>query len=98
MKTLIFLFFIFTSTSLFSYDGAVIFNKCAKCHGIDGKHKAFGKSAKIAGAPAKQTIAVLEIFKNMSRVDKFAKVMNKEVSKLNEEQIKAVAEYISKLK
>jgi cytochrome c553 len=78
-------------------DGATLFTKCAKCHGEDGRHSAFGKSAKIAGWKAKQTVAVLNIFKNMSKFDKFARVMNRQVSKLSDKEIKAVAEYISKL-
>lgn len=98
MKTFFLLFLVFTTTSLVAADGTTIFNRCAKCHGIDGRHKAFGKSAKIAGAPTEQIVEVLEIFKKMSKVDKFAKVMNKEVSKLSEAEIHAVAEYISKLK
>ena len=98
MKTFIGFFLIFTTTSLLATNGAIIYQKCAKCHGIDGKHRAFGKSSRIAGAEAKQTIAILQIFKHMSNVDKFAKVMSKQVEKLNDADIKAVAEYISTLK
>ena len=58
----------------------------------------FGKSSKIAGWKTEQTISVINIFKNMSKYDKFAKVMNKQVSKLNDDEIRAVAEYISRLR
>ncbi len=92
------LFFIIITTSLIAVDGAAIYSKCAKCHGDNGQHSAFGKSSKIAGTPVKQTVNILNIFKNMSKVDKFARVMNKQVSKLSDEEIQAVAEYISKLK
>jgi len=86
------------TSSLIAANGANIYKKCSKCHGENGKHKAFGKSSKIAGSKTEQTISVLNIFKNMSKYDKFAKVMNKQVSKLSDEEIRAVAEYISKLR
>ncbi len=85
-------------SSLLAVDGATIYKKCSKCHGEDGKHSAFGKSAKIAGWEVKQTVAVLNIFKHMSKFDKFARVMNRQVAKLSEKEIEDVAEYISKLK
>jgi len=97
VKKYIFAFLLLT-TSLLAVDGAAIYSKCAKCHGENGKHPAFGKSARIAGWKVKQTVTALNIFKNMSRYDKFAKVMNRQVSKLSEEEIEAVAKYISKLK
>ncbi len=86
------------SSMLFALDGATVYSKCSMCHGVNGKHRAFGKSARIAGWKIKQTISVLKIFKNMSKYDKFARVMNKQVSKLSNAQIEAVAIYISKLK
>ncbi len=95
-KSLLIIFTI--SFSLMATDGASIYQKCSRCHGEDGNHKAFGKSSRIAGWEAKQTIAVLNIFKNMSKFDKFARVMNRQVSKLSDDEIRAVAEYISKLK
>lgn len=92
------LLFLLLTSSLLAVDGAVIYSKCAKCHGENGQHAAFGKSARIAGWKVKQTVAVLNIFKNMSKYDKFARVMNRQVSKLSDEEILAVAQYISKLK
>ena len=90
--------FLLLSSSLLAIDGVAIYSKCAKCHGENGKHPAFGKSAKIAGWKMEQTVAVLNIFKHMSKFDKFARVMNRHVAKLSEKEIEAVAEYISKLK
>jgi len=98
MKKIIGLLLICATSSLMAANGALIYKQCSKCHGIHGKHKAFGKSSRIAGAEVKQTIAILQIFKHMSNVDKFAKVMNKQVEKLSSTDIKAVAEYISTLK
>ncbi|MFK5881577.1 MAG: c-type cytochrome [Sulfurospirillum sp.] len=92
------LFILILSSALLCADGAAIYSKCAKCHGEDGKHKAFEKSARIAGWKVKQTVAILNIFKNMSKYDKFARVMNRQVSKLSDKEIEAVAKYISKLK
>lgn len=97
IKKVLFIFTLFTSL-LLAADGAAIYQKCAKCHGENGKNRAFGKSSKIAGWKAEQTISVINIFKNMSKYDKFARVMNKQVSKLNDDEIRAVAEYISRLR
>jgi len=97
IKKILFIFTLFTSL-LMAANGAAIYIKCAKCHGENGKHRAFGKSSKIAGWKTEQTISVINIFKNMSKYDKFAKVMNKQVSKLSDDEIRAVAEYISRLR
>ena len=97
IKKILFIFTILTSL-LMATDGAAIYKKCSKCHGENGKHKAFGKSSKIAGWKTEQTISVINIFKNMSKYDKFAKVMYKQVSKLSDDEIRAVAEYISRLR
>ncbi len=96
IKKILLIFTLLTS-SLMAANGATIYIRCSKCHGENGKHKAFGKSSKIAGWKTEQTISVLNIFKNMSKYDKFARVMNRQVSKLNDDEIRAVAEYISKL-
>ena len=97
MKKIVLLLAISIS-ALLATDGAMLYSKCAKCHGKNGKHKAFGKSSRIAGWKVKQTVAVLKIFKNMSKFDKFARVMNRQVSKLSDKDILAVSKYISKLK
>jgi len=71
---------------------------CAKCHGLDGKNPAFGRSEAIAGQDVEDLIESINFFKE----SQFGKkgvilVMAKQVKHLNEEQIENLAEYISKI-
>jgi len=75
-----------------------IFKGCAKCHGLDGKNPAFGRSEAIAGQDVEDLIESINFFKE----SQFGKkgvilVMAKQVKHLNEEQIENLAEYISKI-
>jgi len=78
--------------------GKVVFAKCVGCHGADGKTKALGKSGIIAG----QSVADLEKwiagYKAGTRnVAGMGMLMKGQVGGLSDEDIKAVAAYISTL-
>lgn len=75
-----------------------IFKVCAKCHGKDGKNLAFGRSEPLSDQEVEDLVESINFFKN----SKFGKrgvilVMSKQVSHLNQQQIKDLAIYISKL-
>lgn len=75
--------------------GELLYAQCSKCHGLDGKNKAFGKSGIIAGQPSGDLIQRLTHYKegNGSSV-----IMIKQVKALNTQDIASLADYISKLK
>jgi len=79
--------------------GKAIFAKCASCHGADGKTKALGKSEIIAGQPAADLEKKIQEYKAGTRnVAGMGMLMKGQVSSLSDEDIKAVAAYISSLK
>ncbi len=80
-------------------EGKRLFAKCAGCHGKDGKTKALGKSAPIAGLPADQIVKDLEGYK-AGTLNKhgMGTLMKGQVANLTDDQIKALAEFISSLK
>ncbi len=89
---------IFAGATLMAADGAALYAKCAGCHGADGKTKALGKSAPIAGLD----VATLEKDMQGYKAGTLNKhgmggVMKGQVAALSDEDIKALAEHISKL-
>ncbi len=85
--------------SLLSADGAALYKKCAACHGQNGDKPALGKSAIIAGQDAAKIVESLKGYKAGTRnVTGQGAVMKGQVASMSEDDMKAVAEYISKLK
>jgi len=78
--------------------GEKVFAKCAGCHGKDGKTKALGKSEEIAGQAAADLESKIKEYKAGSRnVAGMGTLMKGQVSGLSDDDIKAVAAYISGL-
>ena len=79
--------------------GKELFAKCAGCHGADGKTKALGKSAVIAGESAEDIEKKLHEYKAGTRnVAGMGMLMKGQVASLSDEDIKALAAYIASLK
>jgi len=79
-------------------DAKQLYSKCAGCHGADGKTKALGKSEPIAGWSKPKTIDALNGYKAGTRnIHGMGAVMKGQASSLDEKQIEALGEYISKL-
>lgn len=79
--------------------GKALFAKCAGCHGADGKTKALGKSAIIAGEPADEIEKKLQEYKAGTRnVAGMGMLMKGQVASLSDDEIKALAAYIASLK
>lgn len=80
-------------------DGSVVFQQCISCHGQYGNIAALGVSGKIAKKTKKSLIKLIQAYKEGQR-DKYGegRVMQAQVKYLGEEEIEAVAEYLSKLK
>lgn len=79
--------------------GASLYTKCAGCHGQNGKTKALGKSAVIAGQDKAVLVASISGYKAGSRnVSGMGTLMKSQVAGMSEADIEAVASYISTLK
>lgn len=78
--------------------GKAAFAKCAGCHGVDGKTKALGKSAVIAGQDAATLEASINGYKAGTRnISGMGMLMKGQVGSMDDATVKAVAAYISGL-
>ena len=78
-------------------DAAKLYIACSSCHGPHGEKKALGKSQVIKGWEASKVVTALEGYKDGTYGGAMKGVMKGQASKLNDAEIKALAEYISKL-
>lgn len=87
-----------SSEAVEAVTGEAAYAKCAACHGKDGKTQALGKSAVIAGQAAAVLETSLAEYKAGTRnVVGMGMLMKSQVATMSDEEIKAVAEYISKM-
>ena len=78
--------------------GKALYAKCAGCHGADGKTKAMGKSAPVAGQSAADLETKLADYKAGTRnVAGMGMLMKGQVASLSDADIKAVSAYIAGL-
>ncbi|MFA6191104.1 MAG: c-type cytochrome [Sulfurimonas sp.] len=84
-------------TTATTASGESIFKVCASCHGLSGEKAALGKSQIIKGWSASKVADALKGYKADSYGGAMKGVMKGQVSKLSNDEIKAVSEYISKL-
>ena len=77
--------------------GKEIFSACLGCHGADASKKALGKSHVIKGWDAQKITDALDGYKAGTYGGSMKGLMKSQASKLSDADIKAVAEYISKL-
>jgi len=81
--------------SLFGANGEGLYKKCSACHGANGERVALGKSKIIKGWSVDQTIKALKGYKDGTYGGAMKGVMKAQVMNLNDEQIKAIAEFIA---
>ena len=78
--------------------GKAAYAKCAGCHGADGKTKALGKSAVVAGQSVADLAAALAEYKAGTRnVSGMGMLMKGQVASMDDATITAVSEYMSGL-
>jgi cytochrome c553 len=89
---------IFAGATLMAADGAALYAKCAGCHGADGKTKALGKSAPIAGMSTDAVVKDLEGYK-AGTLNKHGMggVMKGQAAPLSADDMKALADHIANL-
>lgn len=78
-------------------DGKQIFGKCQSCHGQSAEMSALGKSQVIKGWSADKIVDALHGYKAGTYGGEMKGLMKGQVAPLNDAQIEAVAEHISKL-
>ena len=86
------------ATPALAVDGATLFKACATCHGDKGEKKALGASQVIGGWEAAKVEEALKGYKAGTYGGAMKSVMVGQAKKLDDDSIKAVAEYISTLK
>ncbi len=88
----------FMSTIMMASDGADLYNKCSSCHGVMGDKKALGKSKIINEMSQDDLITAMKGYQDGSYGGSMKALMKGQVAKLDEAQIKSLAEHISSLK
>ncbi len=78
-------------------DGKALFGACAGCHGLNGEKQALGKSQIIKGWDEQKIIDALNGYKDGSYGGAMKGIMKGQVVTKSPEEIKALAEFISKL-
>jgi cytochrome c553 len=78
-------------------DAAKLYVACSSCHGAHGEKKALGKSQTIGGWDVAKVEKALQGYKDGTYGGAMKAIMKGQASKLNDAQIKALAEHISKL-
>jgi len=80
-------------------NAASLYAKCAGCHGSKGEKKALGKSTPIGGWDKAKLVRALKGYK-AGTVNSYGMgpLMKGQVGSLSDEEIEALANYISKLK
>jgi len=78
-------------------DGAKLFTACSSCHGAKAEKKALGKSQVIAGWDSAKIVNALKGYKEGAYGGAMKGIMKGQALKLNDAEMKALADYISKL-
>ncbi|WP_321777887.1 c-type cytochrome [Sulfurimonas sp.] len=80
-----------------SIDAGALYKSCSACHGANGDKPALGKSKLIQGWSVVQVTDSLNGYKDGTYGGAMKSIMKGQASKLDDGQIKALGEYISKL-
>lgn len=80
-----------------SIDGKALYKTCAACHGANAEKKALNTSAIIQGWSKDKLIESLKGYQDGTYGGAMKGVMKGQVSKYNDEQLEALAGYISEL-
>jgi cytochrome c553 len=78
-------------------DGKKLYMACAACHGAKAEKSALGKSKVIQGWSVVKIEDALKGYKDGSYGGAMKGIMKGQASKLSDDEMAAVAEYISKL-
>ncbi|MFC0117940.1 c-type cytochrome [Pseudoalteromonas xiamenensis] len=90
----------FVSTSSQAADGAGLYTAkmCQTCHGAEGKAPIMGSYPKLAGQNKDYLVQQMKDIKSGARNNGMAMAMKAMVANVSEEEMAAIAEYLSQLK
>jgi len=86
------------STMMMAADGAALYKKCVACHGANGEKPALGKSKVLTQMSQDEVLNALNGYKDGSYGGMMKALMKGQVANLSDEDISALAQYISQLK
>ena len=98
MKKVLLLAGLVCATSIFAADGATLFKTCSACHGAKAEKSALNKSQVIAGWDVAKITAALHGYKDGTYGGPLKGTMIAQVKNLSDDDVKALAGYISTLK
>lgn len=78
-------------------DGGQLFTKCVACHGANAEKSALGKSKIIKGWSVDKVMTAFHGYKDGTYGGAMKGVMKSQIANFNEDELKALAEHISKL-
>lgn len=78
-------------------DGGALFGKCVACHGQNGEKAALGKSQIIKGWSSAKVMEAFHGYKAGTYGGAMKGVMKSQIANFSEEELKALANHISKL-
>ncbi|MDH4944242.1 c-type cytochrome [Sulfurimonas sp. C5] len=78
-------------------DGGALFVKCVACHGQNAEKSALGKSQIIKGWSVDKVLTALHGYKDGTYGGAMKGIMKSQVSAYSEDELKALAQHISKL-
>ena len=85
------------SVASFSADGKALYKRCSACHGKDGSKKALRVSAPLKGQKADALFKKMKGYQDGTYGGKKKAIMKRNVAKLSDAQLKALAAYIATL-
>ncbi len=89
---------VFAINAMATEDGAILFKSCAVCHGVNAQKKALGQSEVINKWKSSKIESALIGYKKGTYGGAMKGVMKTQASRLSNENIKALAKYITTLK
>lgn len=98
LKALVIVGALLSSSAVIAADGAVLYKKCAGCHGVSAEKKALGKSQVIQGWEAAKVADALKGYKAGTYGGPMKGLMKGQVASMSDADIEAVSKYISELK
>jgi len=98
MKKVLLVAGLLCATSIFAADGETLFKTCSACHGVKAEKAALNKSQVIAGWDVAKITAALHGYKDGTYGGPLKGTMIAQVKNLSDDDVKALAGYISTLK
>ena len=89
--------FLTLSVAAFSANGKTLYRKCSACHGKDGTRKALRVGAPLKGQKADELFKKMKGYQDGTYGGKKKAIMKRNVAKLSDAQLKALAKFIATL-